>query len=79
MGSLRAPRVYFGARAACSPRRHGDTEVSFPSFLVDGWLRLVAVVVAPTDGEFDEAVEDKADPGIDHEAPVEAVGLVARG
>lgn len=78
MGSLRAPQVKFilgpGQRI-----QHGDTEVSFPSFLVDGWLRLVAVVVTPTECEFDEAVDDEADPGIDHEAPVEAVGLVARG
>ena len=29
--------------------------------------------------ELDEAVEDEADPAVDEQAPVEAIGLVARG
>jgi len=32
-----------------------------------------------TDDEFDEAVEDEADPGVDQQAPVEVEGLVAGG
>jgi hypothetical protein len=33
----------------------------------------------PTEDEFDEAVENEADPEIDQQSPVEAVGSVTRG